>query len=110
MCASVSVSPVCREASPPAEVSARWVREPANDFGRLAITSDASHGPFVTEYDVQLNRDGCGRLLGYVLARDDDTVFELPADLSACDCSAGLAGDGECNHQKALKAALAQPL
>jgi hypothetical protein len=105
MCASVCGPPDSREVSLPVEVSVRWVREPANDFGRLAITSNASHGPVVAEYDVQLNRDERGRLLGYALAHDDDTVFELPADLSACDCSDGLAGDGECNHQKGLKAA-----
>jgi hypothetical protein len=108
MCATVSVPPVCREASPPAEVSARWLREPANDFGRLAITSDVGHGPAVAEYDVQINRGACGNPVGYLLADDDDWVYQLPADLSACDGEGCLARGGECHHRKGLKAALAQ--
>ena len=92
-----------------AEVSARWVKEIANDFGRLAITSDAGGGRVVTEYDVQIERDGRGRPLGYVLAGDDDALCRLPADLSTCDGSDCLGRDRECRHQKGLKAALARP-
>src|SRR5262249_6034536 len=101
---------MCGTASgPPVWGSARWVKELVNDFGRLAIASDTGHGTVVTEhYDVQLNRDGRGRPHGYVLAGEDDTLYHLPADLSACDCSDCLARDGECKHQKGLKAALTQ--
>jgi hypothetical protein len=72
------VPPVCREASPPVGVSARWIREPANDFGRLAITSDTMSGPVVTEYDVQLNGDG----------RDD--VLTMPLDSAHLKAFSGL--------------------
>src|SRR5262245_60748920 len=99
--ANRSLTPDPREASLPVHGSARWVKRPANDFGRLAIPSDTMGGPF-TEYDVQLNRDARSQLLGYALADDDDTVFELPADLSTCGCCEWLARDGECDHQKGL--------
>jgi hypothetical protein len=108
MCATVSGPLGPPEPGPPLRGGARWLRKLAGDFGRLAITSDGGHGAAVTEYDVQLNRDERGRLLGYALAGDDDTVHHLAADLSACDCPDGLAREGECNHQKGLKAALAQ--
>ena len=85
----------------PVKGSARWVKKLANDFGRLAITSDTRRGPVVTEYDVQLNRDARGQLLGYALADDDDTVFELSADLSTCDCCDWLAREGNANIRKA---------
>lgn len=97
-----------RKVSPPVKGSARWVKKLANDFGRLAITSYTKRGPVVTEYDVQLNRDERGQPLGYVLAKDDDTVYDLPADLSACDCHDCLCRDRECKHLKGLRAALAQ--
>jgi WD40 repeat protein len=98
--ATVSGSPVMG--------SARWVKNLDNDFGRLAISSDSTCGPVVTEYDVQLNRDARGQLLSYALADDDDTVFELADDLSTCDCCDWLARHGKCDHQKGLKVALEQ--
>jgi hypothetical protein len=105
--ATASLTPDSREVSLPVEVSVRWLREPTNDFGRLAITSDVGHGPVVAEYDVQINRDACGNPVGYLLADDDDCVYQLPADLSVCDGEGCLARGGECEHQKGLKAALA---
>jgi hypothetical protein len=105
--ATASLTPDSREVSLPVEASPRWLREPTNDFGRLAITSPSNRGPIVREYDVQINRDACGNPVGYVLADDDDWVYQLPADLSACDGEGCLARGGECEHQKSLMAALA---
>src|SRR5262245_35901586 len=109
MSATASLTPDSREVSLPVEGGVRWVREPTNDFGRLAITSDVGHGPVVAEYDVQINRCTCGNPVGYLLADVDDWVYQLSADLSSCDGPDCLArGGGECQHRKGLKSALAQ--
>src|SRR5262245_58665687 len=108
MSTNVSLTPDPREISPPAQGSPRWLSKPTNDFGRLTVASDVGHGPVVAEYDVQINRDAHGNPVGYLLAADDDTVYQLSADLSACDGEGCLARGGECEHRKCLKAALAQ--
>ena len=84
--------------------------------GVLVITSNRAKGETVTEaYAVTENRDG-GKLLGWRLTKADGTVYDLPADLSSCDCPdyvhnrayAQTAELRACKHCKALKKALAE--
>jgi hypothetical protein len=104
----------------PATGSCRWVVQPGSGPcphpGVLVITSKRARGETVSDtYAVTENRDG-GKLLGYRLTKPDGTVYDLPADLSACDCpdytiNRAHAQTPElraCKHCKALRKALAE--
>jgi hypothetical protein len=61
-----------------------------------------------TAYLVIALHDGRG-LLGYQLKKADGTHYDLPADLSGCDCPDATyhpERPGGCKHRKALAAAL----
>src|SRR3712207_694079 len=84
----------------PAEVhgSCRWVCQPTAEHAGVLLINDAC-------YIVQVLADG------YRLTKHGaDTPYDLPADLSSCDCpDATYPSDrpGGCEHRKGLAAALA---
>lgn len=103
----------------PATGSCRWAVQPGiGHFARpgcLVITSLRSDGKSVTEaYIVTENLDGVC-LVGYRLEKPDGTVYDLPADLSGCDCPDAVyrrsqAKEPElraCKHVRGLRKALA---
>jgi hypothetical protein len=82
----------------------RWINKPNahHEGGVLAING--------TAYEVLPLFDGLA-LVGYRLLKPDATMYDLPADLSGCDCpdrtfNPGRPGGG-CKHMFALRAALA---
>jgi hypothetical protein len=79
--------------------------------GCLVITTvDGRTGkPRATAYLVSPVLD-YGRLAGWTLKKADGKVYDLPADLSSCDCPDGTyhpeRPGGGCKHRKALAKAL----
>jgi hypothetical protein len=66
-------------------------------------------GPVVQEYDLGAHLDEAGCITGWHLVRDDDENYDLPADLSSCDCADRTfhpEREGGCKHMVALRAAL----
>jgi hypothetical protein len=98
----------------PVQGSARWVILPGIAHtlhpGVLEIKATRQDGKVVVEvYGVVENRDGA-ILAGYRLRKLDGTVYDLPADCSACDCPDATQNEGRpggCKHRKDLAAALA---
>jgi hypothetical protein len=106
-------------ATNPASGSCRRVVQPGIGCcphpGCLVITARRSGGASVSEaYTLTENRQD-GRLLGYRLRKADGTVYDLPADLSSCDCPdftvnrahAPTAELRLCKHCRGLRQALA---
>jgi hypothetical protein len=101
-------------ATRPVSGGCRWAVQPGTGKtahpGVLVITSADARGQVnVGTFVVHAHQDG-GRLLGYRLEKPDGTAYDLPADLSSCDCPDGTfhpERPGGCRHQKALRAALA---
>ena len=92
-----------RRATTPATGTARWVTRPNAEHvgGVLAING--------TAYEVLPLFDGAA-LVGYRLLKADATMYDLPADLSGCDCPDHAfhpERPGGCKHMSALRAALA---
>jgi hypothetical protein len=91
----------------------RWAVQPgtgpALHPGVLVITStDARGQQNVGTFVVSEHRDG-GLLTGYRLEKPDGTAYDLPADLSSCDCPDHCfhpERPGGCRHMRALAAAL----
>jgi hypothetical protein len=99
-------------ATVPATGTIRWAVQPTETHpGCLVITTtDKRTGlPKATAYLVNPVLDG-GRLVGWTLRKTDGTAYDLPADLSACDCPDGTyhpeRPEGGCKHRKALAKAL----
>jgi hypothetical protein len=89
----------------------RWVVQPTDTHpGCLVVTSAVARGRVArTAYLLYEVRDA-GRLIGYRLRKEDGTTYDLPADLSSCDCPDGTyhpERPGGCKHRKAMAAALA---
>src|SRR5690349_14876320 len=84
----------------PAAGSCRWLTKPNAEQagGILAING--------TAYEVLPLYDGTA-LVGYRLLKADGRMYDLPADLSRCDCPDATYRERECKHVKALRAALA---
>jgi hypothetical protein len=100
-----------RKLALPVHGSVRWIRRPVLPLGlgRLSITSLTEAGPVVQEYDMGTNLDHRNNVIGWTLARDDDELYDLPADLSSCSCPDRTfhpEREGGCKHMKALSAAL----
>jgi hypothetical protein len=93
-----------RRATTPATGTARWLVKPNahHEGGVLAING--------TRYEVLPLFDGL-TLVGWRLLKSDATMYDLPADLSTCDCPDKVFNPdrpgGLCKHQAALRAALA---
>jgi hypothetical protein len=92
-----------RKATKPATGTARWLTKPNADQagGVLQING--------TEYEVLPLFDDQARI-GYRLLKADGTMYDLPADLSGCDCPDHTfhpERPGGCKHMQALRAALA---
>ncbi len=102
-------------ATRPVHGNARWAVQPgcapAAHPGVLVITSaDARGVENVGTFVVSENRDAAGALAGFRLTKPDGTAYDLPADLSSCDCPDATyhpERPGGCRHQKAMRAALA---
>jgi hypothetical protein len=69
----------------PVRGKALWLKRPAlpKGLGRLRITTAAgvSH-----DYDVGAHLDQAGHVIGYRLVKDDDTGWDVSADMSSCSC------------------------
>ena len=92
-----------RPATRPAAGLCRWLAKPSAEHagGVLSING--------TAYDVLPLLDG-DSLAGYRLLKADSTMYDLPADLSSCDCPDHCyhpERPGGCKHMAALKVALA---
>jgi hypothetical protein len=90
-------------ATRPASGVCRWLSKPNahHEGSMLAING--------TAYEVLPLYDG-EALVGYRLLKADATMYDLPADLSGCDCPDHTfhpERPGGCKHIKALQAALA---
>jgi len=103
----------------PATGSCRWIVQPGigrcSHPGCLVITAKRCNGAEVTEpYTVTENRQE-GNLLGYRLAKQDGTVYDVPAGLNDCTCPDFVYGRAQaqtaelrlCKHCRALRQALA---
>jgi hypothetical protein len=108
--------PACRpyQATRPVTGCCRWAVQPGTGRnahpGVLVVTTEDARGVAnVGTFVVRELRDG-GRLTGYRLEKPDGTAYDLPADLSSCDCPDATQHPerpGGCRHQKAMRAALA---
>jgi hypothetical protein len=92
-----------RKATRPATGLCRWLSKPnaQHEGGVLAING--------TRYELLPLYDGQVRV-GYRLLKADGTMYDLPADLSGCDCPDATyhpERPGGCKHGAALRAALA---
>lgn len=91
------------------------VGHPDNRVGEIEITSETKRGPIVRRYFVQVHDHGF-RLVGWDPKRKESTIYDLPADLSSCDCKDFLTRsdkreDGpSCKHCKALRSLTAKGL
>jgi hypothetical protein len=99
-------------ATTPATGTFRWAVQPTESHpGCLVITTtDSRTGkPKATAYLVHPVLDN-GRLVGWTLKKADGKLYDLPADLSSCDCPDGTyhpeRPEGGCKHRKALDKAL----
>jgi hypothetical protein len=98
-------------ATVPATGSCRWAVQPTESHpGCLVLTTpDKRTGKPVSQaYLVSPVLDD-GRLIGWSLRKTDGTVYDLPADLSSCDCADNSfhpERPGGCRHMKALGAGL----
>jgi hypothetical protein len=98
-------------ATVPATGTFRWAVQPTDSHpGCLVITTtDGRTGkPRATAYLVHPVTDN-GRLVGWTLKKVDGKAYDLPADLSTCDCPDGTyhpERPGGCKHRKALAGAL----
>jgi hypothetical protein len=90
----------------------RWLARPGElaEAGCLAITATRQDGQQVTAlYLVTENRDGLA-LLGFRLQKADGSHYDLPAELTTCDCADATHNPerpGGCKHRRALGRALA---
>lgn len=103
-----------RPEAPPARVAWRFV-----EIGELPwrlgmglpvplwITAQTQRGPQEGLYFLTPHRDHEGRTVGWRLERDEGETYDLPADLSACDCRDHLFRRRECKHVFAVRGALA---
>jgi hypothetical protein len=104
-------APRVKPATVPATGTLRWALQPTDTHpGCLVITSlDRRTGkPVSTAYLVSSVLDN-GRLIGWTLKKTDGTAYDLPADLSSCDCPDACfrpERPGGCRHMKALAAGL----
>jgi hypothetical protein len=92
-----------RKATRPVSGVCRWLNKPnpQHEGGVLAING--------TRYEVLPLFDGPARV-GYRLLKADGTMYDLPADLSGCDCPDATyhpERPGGCKHAAAVRAALA---
>jgi hypothetical protein len=92
-----------RKATKPATGTARWLTKPNADQagGVLQING--------TSYEILPLFDDQARV-GYRLLKADGAMYDLPADLSGCDCPDATyhpERPGGCKHGAALRAALA---
>lgn len=104
-------------ATRPVHGGCRWAVQPGignvRHPGVLVITSAGARGKEnVGTFVVQEHRDSAGTLTGYRLTKADGSgaFYDLPADLSSCDCPDATyhpERPGGCRHQRALRAALA---
>jgi hypothetical protein len=96
-------------ATVPATGSCRWAVQPTETHpGCLVLTTpDRRTGkPASQAYLVSPVLDG-GRLVGWTLRKTDGTAYDLPADLSTCDCpdfTFHPERPGGCKYSRALKA------
>jgi hypothetical protein len=101
-----------RPATVPATGTLRWAVQPTDTHpGCLVITTlDRRSGkPKTTAYLVSPVLSDHGTLLGWTLKKTDGVHYNLPADLSSCDCPDGTfhpEQPGGCKHQRALAAGL----
>jgi hypothetical protein len=101
-------------ATRPVTGGCRWAVQPGTGKtahpGVLVITSEDGRGNVnVGTFVVYELRDG-GALTGYRLEKPDGEVYDLPADLSSCDCPDRCFHPERplgCRHMRALRAALA---
>jgi hypothetical protein len=92
-----------RKATRPVSGLCRWLSKPnaQHEGGVLAING--------TPYELLPLYDGQARV-GYRLLKADGAMYDLPADLSGCDCPDATyhpERPGGCKHAAAVRAALA---
>jgi hypothetical protein len=91
-----------RKATRPATGTCRWLTKPnANHEGGVLDING-------TVYEVLPLHDGETRV-GYRLLKTDGTMYDLPADLSGCDCPDSTfhpERPGGCKHRVGLRAGL----
>jgi hypothetical protein len=71
---------------------------PRGEAGVVRIGS----GHYALEYNAELPQNGQPVVYGYRVVKPDGTAYDLPHDLSSCDCLGGL-HHGRCKHQAALR-------
>jgi hypothetical protein len=97
----MTTSTKARRPVKPVSGSCRWVVQMTDAHPGVLLINGMPY--LVREH----RTDGC--LTGYALVKADGTVYDLPPDLSSCDCPDATFTDrpGGCKHRKALQAALA---
>src|SRR5262245_15397074 len=97
-------------ATRPAGGSCRWAVQPTSGLNGHPGCLIIANGNGEEAYLVTENADG-RLLLGWQLRKADGTTYDLPADLSGCDCPDHTyhpERPGGCKHIQALRAALAR--
>lgn len=94
----------------PATGIVRWLKKltlPIG-FGRFEIEVETTKGTIVTQYDIQPTLDADNNVIGFGLAKDDDTVYQIGVSPYGwnCDCKDAQFRNRECKHVRAIKAAL----
>jgi hypothetical protein len=112
-CPPVKPNPKPRKPLEPVSVVGRFIGGADDeDLYRGSAVLEIEDGRELTSYWCRANTDR-GNVIGYTLrkfASAGGDVYDLPADLSSCDCPDGTyRGErtGGCRHQQALRQALA---
>ena len=89
----------------PVSGTVRWLQQWSGRWGRISITNQNGQ---VKEYDLASRTDEDGNLVGYGLATDDDTIYDIDArgKYWQCDCPDATYQNRECKHCKAVRAAM----
>ena len=102
----MATSTVNRRAAQPVSVTYAWDRRLwDNELDARSGSLDINGEPYGIIALVER-----GTLLGYQLVKADGTTYELPADLSECNCADSVYRErpGGCKHRRALCDALAE--
>lgn len=89
------------KAARPVTGACRWAVQPTDTHPGCLVISGVAYLVYENRHD--------GILLGYRLNKADGTAYDLPADLSGCDCPDATYRErpGGCKHRRSLRAALA---
>lgn len=97
---------------PAVDITARLLRRPiapcrlvpAGLAGEVEIEDGRRTVRYALSYVVRLDAEGWAEIDGYRLSKADGTVYDIPEDLTSCDCGDATfrQREGGCRHRQAL--------